>query len=209
MLEAISFDHFVQRLLKQGHPEQTDQDHIQVASGYFQGDSRASLGNPRQCFFTCTVNKYFLTFRQNLLCPSLFLVEVLSTSKVSWQDNPLPSSVLGMQSTAFLCAQSLLKQRSQWTVITHALLIWIMAVDYHQHQFQLFPASNECFKFMCLPSCHSIFYPGVRGPPYWSPLRSGFTHPQIAFSHTTNGVQPPFSEDRSTSKKLSWEQNLF
>lgn len=48
-------------LLKQGHPEQVAQDHVQVAFEYSkQGDSMAFLGNPCQCSVIPTVKKCFV-----------------------------------------------------------------------------------------------------------------------------------------------------
>ena len=61
--------HLLQPLLQQKHSEQGAQDHIQAALE----EPPASLGNLCLCSVTYIVKKWFLMFRRNLLCSSLFL----------------------------------------------------------------------------------------------------------------------------------------
>lgn len=61
--------HLLQPLLQQKHSEQGAQDHIQAALE----ELPASLGNLCLCSVTYIVKKWFLMFRRNLLCSSLFL----------------------------------------------------------------------------------------------------------------------------------------
>lgn len=61
--------HLLQPLLQEKHSEQGAQDHIQAALE----ELPASLGNLCLCSVTYIVKKWFLMFRRNLLCSSLFL----------------------------------------------------------------------------------------------------------------------------------------
>lgn len=48
-------------LLKQGHPEQIAQDHIQMTFENLQdGDSSASLGSLYQCLLTLTISRWLM-----------------------------------------------------------------------------------------------------------------------------------------------------
>lgn len=70
-LERNSGGCLAQTLIQESHLEQG----VQVAFEDLQrGESTTFLGNLFQCFVTCTVNKYFLVFRRNILGSNLCLL---------------------------------------------------------------------------------------------------------------------------------------